>query len=256
MMWLVKSICWLVILLNSQWVSAETNAIPTQPTAIEQQATKVEPEPPRLELVPFTAWYRGEALGMAKKQFAIQRLNHRGDQRYHFESEAKALVYSVEESADFFWRNGSVVPQQYWNETQTLFKVRRSALTFDHHAKQIFFNYKGKTGTLPLELGAKDPLTSFIALGKQVDVGATSVEFPFVKGTKSKTRRFKLVGTPRIDTEYAGQFDTYHLVMEDLDPGQTTDLWLLKDHPYVMVRIDQRGGDDDFLLELTDLQIN
>ena len=64
------------------------------------------------------------------------------------------------------------------------------------------------------------------------------------------------MGTPRIDTEYAGQFDTYHLVMEDLDPGQTTDLWLLKDHPYVMVRIDQRGGDDDFLLELTDLQIN
>ncbi len=209
-----------------------------------------------LILKPFTASYRGEALGLSQAEFGERKLFQVDQNHYRFESAASAYVYSAQESSDFSWENNQAIPQSYRSETQTLFKTRKNRIHFDHAAKIISYTYKKKSGTMQLEGNIQDPLTSFITLASRLAAGETTISVAEAKGRKIKHRTFQLIDTPTLLTERAGAIKTYHLALKDEDPKRQTEVWLHHQYPYIAVRIKQLDDDDQFLLELTDFKLS
>ncbi len=207
-----------------------------------------------MPFTPFTAEYRGKANGMSVSDLGTRRLKSLGQERYSIEYNAKAMIYSAEETSTFLWEDGIPKPLNYDSNRGTFLKRRESSIRFDWNSGKGQYKHKDKRGEFTLEDGIQDPLSSTLLLALEVQSGKSTIRFREAKGDDQDMREFSLLGTPKLETE-AGTFKTYHLERLHDDKKRHTEIWLHHEYPHIPVKVEQTDDGDHFLLELTGFKL-
>ena len=203
---------------------------------------------------PFSATYRGEANGLSVKDLGSRSLVSLGQERFRIEYNAKAMIYSMQETSEFLWENGMPKPISYDSTRGTFLKKRKSNIQFNWDSGKGNYVHKDKRGQFKLTEGIQDPLSSTLLLALEVQSGKASIRFREAKGKDQDMREFDLLDTPVLDSPM-GKIKTYHLKRLHDDDQRHTEIWLHFEYPYIPVKVKQTDEDDHFLLELTGFKL-
>ena len=229
-------------------------AVRAQETSSPPEST---PNPTAIEkfpIQPFTASYRGEAYGMTLEDLGTRSLKSTGDNRYRVEYNAKALMYSMEETSDFIWQDNRIVPLAYNSSRGTFLSKRNAQLIFNWDNMIANYQVRNRKGQFPISPGDQDPITSALTLALEIENKAESISVSEAKKDAVKQRKFERVDTPELETPL-GKIQTIHLQLVDDDPERQTEIWVHQQYPFIPVRLRQNDEGEVFLLELTALKL-
>lgn len=158
-----------------------------------------------------------------------------------------ATLVSIDESSQFGWQNNQPVSREY-SFVQKGLGSRARSLHFAADGRQAAFAINDEKGVLDLTAPTFDNLNLLLVLRDQLAAGKTDISFPVAERGELDTHHYKVVGDEQLTTA-AGPFATVHLQrIRDAGSGRTTDVWLARDHDYVLVKLLQSEPDGDSIM--------
>lgn len=204
-------------------------------------------------LKPFVAHYKGRANGMSVSNLGQRELVQLEDGRYQLRYHASAMIYSLEESSEFRVADDTLIPLQYRSNRGSFFKRRKASIDFDWHANTGRYDYKGTTGTFPLEPNTQDPLSGSLELARLLAPNKNTYEYREAEKRGIGLNELILVDQPELKTAL-GTIKTWHLQRRHKDDKRSTEIWLHYDYPAVPVKVHQIDDGDEFQLDITRLE--
>lgn len=218
-------------------------------------ASSSNPEPAeKFPIQPFTASYRGEAYGMTLEDLGTRSLKVTGDNRYRMEYHAKALMYYMDETSDFIWKDNRIVPLAYNSSRGTFLSKRKAQLLFDWDNLIANYKVRDRKGQFTISPGDQDPITSALVVALEVNNKAEPISVSEAKKDSVRLRKFERIDEPALETPL-GKINTIHLQLVDDDPERQTEIWVHEEYPFIPVKLRQNDEGDVFVLELIGLKL-
>ncbi|MEZ5507066.1 MAG: DUF3108 domain-containing protein [Gammaproteobacteria bacterium] len=205
-------------------------------------------------LQPFEAHYKGRANGLAVGDLGVRELKALGNNRYQLQYRAEAMIYSLEETSVFMVEDGQLKPLQYRSNRGSFFSRRKAALDFDWGKNTGRYDYKGKTGSFPLQPNAQDPLSGSIELARLLAPEQEHIQYLEAEKKKIGTNELILIDQPELQTAI-GTIKTWHLQRIHRDPERKTEIWLHHQYPAIPVRVHQNDEGDEFQLDIVRFEL-
>lgn len=191
-------------------------------------------------LRPFVAEYSALFdLGLALDGNASRSLTPLADGRWRLSLDAKAMVASISESSRFQLVNDQVQPLEYHYQRKVMGKKRSHRVRFDWRGGTIRTDASSVPLTLPANVAVYDKVSHHLPLWRDAIDGRVNLSYQVVDGDRLEEYRYHVVGEERLSTP-AGSFDTL-LVARDrgADAKRQTRIWLAKEIPYLVVKLEQ-----------------
>lgn len=200
-------------------------------------------------LQPFEAYYKGRANGLTIGNLGVRELKDLGNNRYQLQYRAEAMMYSLEETSVFMVEDDLLKPLQYRSNRGSFFSRRKAALDFDWRKNIGSYDYKGKTGTFPLQANTQDPLSGSIELARLLEPEREHIQYLEAGKKKIDINELILIDQPELQTAI-GTIRTWHLQRIHRDPHRKTEIWLHHQYPTIPVRVHQTDEGDEFQLDI------
>lgn len=233
----------------------QTNLHIASNTKLEDHLPKDNPN--KFSLVPYAATYQGFYNGKLVSSLAKRELRQLSNQRYQLRHDFEYSVVEFKEKSTFLMHDNISKPLNYkWERKALWIGDREKDSKYDWQNMKIEYNYKGKSKSIRLQPKVQDPLTAHIALAQAI-LSKPSDE-QFIKYTEFDDKRlkekvFKYHGEESIQIENKS-YQTYVISRHYSTPKKrSTKVWLLKEKPYIPVKMEQDDEGDHILLLLKDL---
>lgn len=196
-------------------------------------------------LPPFKAVYTTEFdLGVSLSGEAVRELRREDNGRWHFTSEASAMMAGIREASEFDYRSGEMIrPFKYDYQRKVLGKSRRASIDFDWPAGKATNVVKDKPWKMAIDAGTQDKLSYQLQMRLDLKAGRQSMSYQVADGGKIKTYAFAVTGEEEVKTPY-GTFNTVRVVRDrGEDSDRETLLWFAPELDYLIVRLQQTESD-------------
>ena len=195
---------------------------------------------------PFVVHYNA-SYGNFSAESVRSLVREEDDGRFVMQAETRLTLLgsslsSIHERSEFMWEDETPRPLAYSYEQKGL-GARRRGINFDQEDREITWTIDEKSGTLPLTEPVYDDLNGFMEIRRQLQEGATAIEFQVAERDSIKTYRYQVLGQQVLDTPI-GKYRAVHLERVR-DPGseRTTELWLAPDLDYLLLKLRQMEPD-------------
>lgn len=160
------------------------------------------------------------------------------------------VVSSIDENSHFIWQDDLPLARDYQFEQKGIGSRSRS-LGFATDGTSATYNINDDSGSIALAGRTFDVLNSGLVLRARVAAGEIDVNFNVADRSEVKSYHYHVVGNETVILP-AGSFATVHVErVRDVDSDRTTDLWLAREHDFVLVKLLQSEPDGDTItLEL------
>ncbi len=191
-------------------------------------------------LAEYQAQYNVSWLGIYSGK-STHSLKRQSNGQYHFEARTepnvRILPYHSLESSDFTWKQGEIMPQNYYYNIQEGTRHKKGNVSFDwetHKIRNLNIPEKWETD---LTQGMQDKLTQTLCLRQSLLNGSTSLQYMVAERDKLKNYTFVIIGEERLQTKL-GTLDTVKI--EHISrKGHRTTMWFAKKLDYLPVKMAQ-----------------
>ncbi|WP_210397833.1 DUF3108 domain-containing protein [Motiliproteus sediminis] len=205
-------------------------------------------------LQPFRAEYKALFdLGLAIDGEATRSLEQNADGSWRLRLHAEAMIAMIDESSHFRLEQEQVQPLLYRYQRKVLRKKRTRQIEFDWDTGLIRTDATATPLSLPANVPAYDKVSHHIPLWRDAMAGNAPLEYRVVDGDHLETYRYRIIGEQQLSTP-AGSFDTL-LVERDRGPdaSRQTRIWLAKEVPYLVVKLEQVEEGKHYEIQLSKL---
>ncbi len=205
-------------------------------------------------LQPFTAHYQGRANGLAVNDLGVRELKALGNNQFQLQYRAEAMIYSLEETSIFRIEKNVIQPLSYRSNRGSFLHRREASLDFDWTTNKGAFDYKGKSGSFPLQPNTQDPLSGSLELARLLAPEKTRIKYQEAEKKGIGSTELVVIDQPMLKTAL-GELKTWHLERIHRDPKRKTEVWLHFEFPTVPVKVHQTVDGDEFQLDITRFEL-
>ena len=190
---------------------------------------------------PFSAEYYTPRSLPIRGNVKIQLIALKEPNHYYYESKVSALWQTQTESSHLVWGPGEFFIKSYYSERKGFGKKKENKIIFDQNKKKMTYYKDDQIVEKELPSFIVDTLSEQLLVSCLVKKGYTNFEIPtFTKGELAP-HSFKVVKEEKIKTG-EGSIATYKVEKIHRSTERTTILWLSKEHPYLIVKIEQNDN--------------
>lgn len=168
-------------------------------------------------------------------------LTKRQDGLYHVSSVSepfiKMLPFHYVEKTDFYWKNGEVVPRNYYYNIKEGRRHKSGNVFFDWQENKVFNKVSKEPWEAKIPDNVQDKLTHAVALRLDLMQKPRRNEYVYTvaEDDEIKPYTFYFLGEEKLKTRI-GDLDTvvYKLITKE---GRATYMWLAVNHQYLPVRV-------------------
>lgn len=196
-------------------------------------------------LSPFRAIYTTEMdLGISLSGEAVRELRRDPGDRWHFSSEASAMMAGIREVSEFDYADRKTIrPFRYDYHRKVLGKSRRASLDFDWAAGKVTTVVKDQPWKMTVGPGTQDKLSYQLQMRLDLKAGLQTLSYQVADGGKLKTYNFAVTGQEQVETPY-GTFQAVRVVRDrGKDADRQTLIWFAPELDYLIVRLQQTESD-------------
>jgi len=172
---------------------------------------------------------------------SIHRLHQREDNTYHFEARTTPVIqflpYSYVESSDFTWKNGQILPQNYFYNIHEGKRVKKGNVSFDWVQRVVANNVSPKPWHEPLPDNIQDKVTQVLRLRYDLMQGNTDLSYTVAEDDEIKPYTFRIIGEEEVTT-VLGTFTAIR-VEHVHRKGHHTNTWFAKNLNYLPIKLNQ-----------------
>lgn len=199
-----------------------------------------KPKNPDLPMAEYEATYDIKFHGI-KAGESTHRLHQREDGVYHFSTRTDPVLdfipYHYYESTDFRYKDGKIIPQNYYYDLKEGRRHKKGNVAFDWVSKvvanKVSPNPWKKTATENLQ----DKLTQAINLRFDLIQGNTDLSYKVAEDDEIKPYSFRILGEEQVETPI-GTFMA--IKVEHVHrKGHRTNTWFAKNLNYFPIKINQ-----------------
>lgn len=204
-------------------------------------ATSAHSSEPR----PYDATYTAKALGFSATAFRRQTLTT--PEHFTLENSLSltvlgANVGSVNETSEFRWEDGIIVPLHYEYE-QTGLSASAESIEFDWENSLAESRSNDESWQLELSPGVLDKLSYSVQIGQDIQSkGLEEFHYEVLDENKFDDHLYQITATEVLDTPL-GKLNTVKIErIRSSESRRRTTVWLASDWDYLLVRLEQVSG--------------
>lgn len=208
----------------------------------------------QISLKPFVITYQAEVRGQTLT--GIQEVKLLDQNQYEFSFRAKSSGIRLNENTVFTVDNNVIQPLSYENKRKIVLYNRNTSVNFDWQNKIAETKYKGRVNQLPIETENLHSRLSY-QLQMQLDAATqkTPLEYDLVSRDKLRHYVFDRLADEVVDTPL-GKFDSIVFTRRFDDKNKSSKIWLARQFNNIIVKLDQRVGDESTSLLIKSAEID
>ncbi len=205
----------------------------------------------------FTATYKGKYSGWNFEM--TRKLMQTHAHQWQLLSESSQTFASINEYSDFTRSGNTLQPLAYHYSLKAFGISKHEQIEFDwEHNKAFSSSAKSKESPtqLPLTQNTLDPALYQLKIQQDFAQNSQSFTYHFIKRKDIKHYTFKQIGQDSI-TLNNKTYPTLIIERQDAGPNRNTQVWLLKEFPHLIARIQHREKPGDtYTIELKNFEVN
>lgn len=212
------------------------------------------------ELVPHSATYSANIKkGIKIKGKAVRHLKKMDENRWHYSFNVRSFVADINESTQFTFEDGRLLPQSYNYKLSPMFgRDRKAKVHFDWQADMVNGRSKGADWEITgIPSNTYDRLSYQLQLLRELDSPSPRLDFQIAHKKKLRPSTFVKTGEELITTKLG---EAKALVVKKVradDSKRQTHLWVSEKYPMLLLKMTQIEKDgEEYEIHLETANVN